>query len=362
MATQIAETAGGEEEVYELEEGVLVRKTGGVKLPPRQSINVAEIQAQMEQQRILIEQLRVEAQKARQQARIHRELESESIELRLRNEERMRELSQETQRLENEVQMLIEKERELEARRAEAHRQALEMESERVKAKTAEIMAREEAKEAARLEEYHHSYALTAEALATQKELEVREAEMKLEQLQFRMQYGDVQPAYSVPKAKIIVEVKPRKILEARQYETSQLGPSYATAEIEERGLEEARQEAVTAVRIEKEKEKRTTRKRKETTTSAVSAAEGETTRSSRDIKLAQDLRGTSSTVATAVETEPETQTTQAPEALKPDTQKQAPEIEEKERKGKRPSLGATIKKFVSSVTHGAPRETKEAQ
>jgi len=53
------------------------------------------------------------------------------------------------------------------------------MESERVKAKTAEIMAREEAKEAARLEEYHHSYALTAEALATQKELEVREAEMK---------------------------------------------------------------------------------------------------------------------------------------------------------------------------------------
>ena len=47
MATQIAETAGGEEEVYELEEGVLVRKTGGVKLPPRQSINVAEIQAQM---------------------------------------------------------------------------------------------------------------------------------------------------------------------------------------------------------------------------------------------------------------------------------------------------------------------------
>ena len=71
---------------------------------------------------------------------------------------------------------------------------------------------------------------------------------IRLEQLQFRMQYGDVQPAYSVPKAKIIVEVKPRKILEARQYETSQLGPSYATAEIEERGLEEARQEAVTAV------------------------------------------------------------------------------------------------------------------
>lgn len=58
-----------------------------------------------------------------------------------------------------------------------------------------------------------------------------------MESLQYTLQYGEFRSTAGATKAKIIVEVEPRDIPEARQFDTAQLESSIASAELAEEGI-----------------------------------------------------------------------------------------------------------------------------
>lgn len=232
--------AGGE--VVEVEKGVRVRKSGGVELATQLTeaeieVRKAELQAQIEYQKTLISRAREEVLLAAKQANEQEILARESLELKEFNRKTSIEAGNEARKLLREVSALVEQEKEYEARRAETHRAALETERARVQAKSAEVMAREEALEAEKREQYHCEMIRQCKSRSLKFKLEEEQAKLKLESLQFSLHHNEYFPLSTASKkATIVVEVEPREIPEARQFDTSPMDVSLATAELGEEG------------------------------------------------------------------------------------------------------------------------------
>jgi len=241
-AGQAKEIGPGGEEVYEVEKGVRVRKSGGVEFAPSLSAKEiesrrAELLEQIEHQKLVIARAKEESVSAARQANEQEILAREALEFKDFNRRRQLEGAEDAKSLLIEVSALIEKEKELERQRAAAHRACLEKESERVQAKTAEIMAREEAIEAEKQEQYFTEMARKCQALTLRYKLEEEQARLKMESLQFNLQHGEFRTSSAANKAKIVVEVEPRDLPEARQFDTSQVEHGLASAEINQEGL-----------------------------------------------------------------------------------------------------------------------------
>jgi len=229
------EFGAGGEEVFELEKGVRVRKSGGVEFaaamsPSEIEARQAEFAAQIEHQKLVIHRAREEATNAARQANEQEILAREALEIKEFNKSRQAEAAMEAKSLMVEVTALIEKEKELEHQRAAAHHAAVEKERERVQAKTAEIIAREEAIEAEKREQYYNDLVRKCQALTLRYKLEEEQAKLKLESLQFSLQHGEFRPQAAANRAKIVVEVEPRELPEARQFDTSQVEVGVASA------------------------------------------------------------------------------------------------------------------------------------
>lgn len=236
------EVGPGGEEVFELEKGVRVRKSGGVEFaqplsPAELDSRNADTQAQIEHQKAIIARAREESINASRQANEQEILAREATEFKMFNKRRQAEAAQEARSLLVEVNALVEREKELERDRASAHHAAVEKEKERVQAKTSEIMAREEAIEAERRELFHRELIRRCQGLTMKFKLEEEQAKLKLESLQYSLQHGEFRQTAAATKAKIIVEVEPRDIPEARQFDTAQPEPSIASAEMAEEGV-----------------------------------------------------------------------------------------------------------------------------
>lgn len=233
--------AGGEE-VYEVEKGVRVRKSGGVESVPSLSAQElesrrADLAAQIEHQKLVISRAREEAANASRQANEQEILAREALEIKEFNRNRQIEAASEARTLMIEVSALIDKEKELERQRAAAHHAAVEKERERVQAKTAEIIAREEAIEAEKREHYYNELVRKCQALNLRYKLEEEQAKLKLESLQFNLQHGEFMAVGPAARAKIVVEVAPRELPEARQFDTSQVEVGIAAATMEQEGF-----------------------------------------------------------------------------------------------------------------------------
>jgi len=240
-AYQEKEKEIGGEEVVEVEKGVRVRKSGGVELAAPLSkaeidIRQAEFQQQIEHQKTVIARAREEVLNMAKQANEQEILARESLELKEYNRKRQLEAGQEAKALLVEVTALIEKEKELETKRAAAHHAAIEKERERVQAKTAEVLAREEALEAEKREQFHNEMVRKCNALSLKFKLEEEQARLKMDSLQFSMQHGEFRSLSTAKKATIVVEVEPRDIPEARQFDTSPLERERASFEFGEEG------------------------------------------------------------------------------------------------------------------------------
>jgi len=238
---QVREVGPGGEEVYEIEKGVRVRKSGGVEFAPAMSsaeidARHSELTSQIEYQKAIIHRAREEATNAARQANEQEILAREAVELREFNRSRQMEAAAEAKSLMVEVTALIEKEKELERQRAATHHAAVEKERERVQAKTAEIIAREEAIEAEKREQYYNEQIRKCQALTLRYKLEEEQAKLKLESLQFNLQHGEFRPQTSANRAKIVVEVEPRELPEARQFDTSQVEVGIASATFGQEG------------------------------------------------------------------------------------------------------------------------------
>jgi len=232
---QLREVGPGGEEVFELEKGVRVRKSGGVEFAPTMSsaeieARQSDLSAQIDYQKAVIARAREEATNAARQANEQEILQRESLELKEFNRNRQSEAAAEARSLMVEVTALIEKEKELERQRAATHHAAVEKERERVQAKTAEIIAREEAIEAEKREQYYAELIRKCQALTLRYKLEEEQAKLKLESLQFNLQHGELRPQTAANRAKIVVEVEPRELPEARQFDTSQVEVGVASA------------------------------------------------------------------------------------------------------------------------------------
>jgi len=229
------EFGAGGEEVFDLEKGVRVRKSGGVEFaaamsPSEIEARQAEFAAQIEHQKLVIHRAREEATNAARQANEQEILAREALEIKEFNKSRQAEAAMEAKSLMVEVTALIEKEKELEHQRAAAHHAAVEKERERVQAKTAEIIAREEAIEAEKREQYYNDLVRKCQALTLRYKLEEEQAKLKLESLQFSLQHGEFRPQAAANRAKIVVEVEPRELPEARQFDTTQVEVGVASA------------------------------------------------------------------------------------------------------------------------------------
>jgi len=232
---QHREIGPGGEEVFELEKGVRVRKSGGVEFAPTMSpaeieARQSELGSQIDHQKAVIIRAREEATNAARQANEQEILAREALEIKEFNRNRQAEAAAEARSLMVEVTALIEKEKELERQRAAAHHAAVEKERERVQAKTAEIIAREEAIEAEKREQYYQELIRKCQALTLRYKLEEEQAKLKLESLLFNLQHGEFRPQTAANRAKIVVEVAPRDLPEARQFDTSQVEVGVASA------------------------------------------------------------------------------------------------------------------------------------
>jgi len=116
-------------------------------------------------------------------------------------------------------------------------------------------MAREEAIEAEKRQHFHLELIRKSQALNLKFKLEEEQAKLKcfflsfatidvtnynmlrLESLQFSLQHGEFRPIVTPNKATIIVEVAPRELPEARQFDTSQVEPGIASAVLQEEGI-----------------------------------------------------------------------------------------------------------------------------
>jgi len=239
---QHRDVGAGGEEVFELEKGVRVRKSGGVELAPSMSpaeveARQSELSSQIDYQKAVISRAREEAANAARQANEQEILAREAMEIKEFNKNRQLEAAAEARSLMVEVTALIEKEKELERSRAAAHHAAVEKERERVQAKTAEIIAREEAIEAEKREHLYNDLIRKCQALTLRYKLEEEQAKLKLESLQFNLQHGEFRVPATSNRAKIVVEVEPRELPEARQFDTSQVEPGIASAVMGQEGV-----------------------------------------------------------------------------------------------------------------------------
>jgi hypothetical protein len=238
---EFAEGAGGEE-IFDEKERVRIRKTGGVEFasPLSQAELEArhvEYSAQIDHQKLIIARAREESLAASRQANEQEILAREALEFKEFNKRRHAESAQEARMLQSEVNALIERERELEHERATAHHAAVEKERERVRAKTSEVIAREECIEAEKRELYHKELIRKCQSMILKYKLEEEQAKLKLESLQYSIQHGEFRATAGASKAKIIVEVEPRDLPEARTFDTVQLEPNIASAEMAEEGV-----------------------------------------------------------------------------------------------------------------------------
>jgi hypothetical protein len=163
------------------EEGVRVTRYGGVAdiIGAAPTMSTEEVEKNIARQEEIMRIAKKEADKARQEADIHKQLELDAVELKKNNLSKALSMSQYVQQLEQEVELAKAREIALEEQRALAHKEAVAKEEERVKAKTAEVLSKEEAKEAEKLELRHRSGQLYAMKKAQQHELEVKEAELR---------------------------------------------------------------------------------------------------------------------------------------------------------------------------------------
>jgi len=170
-------------------------------------------------------------------ARIQEQLEAEAKQLLVQNRDRLQHAREAVKTLENEVSLAIEKERQLELKRALAHEEVAKKEQERAQARAAEILLIEEIKETEKLARVHENNKMIAMTSAQAREIDIREAELKIQAIQLRGQLPvtPAQPAQPSP-LKIEVEVPARDIPEQRVFsEASQQGTSsVAAAEIKE--------------------------------------------------------------------------------------------------------------------------------
>jgi len=239
---QHRDVGAGGEEVFELEKGVRVRKSGGVEFAPSMSpaeieARQAELQSQIDYQKVVILRAREEAANAARQANEQEILAREALEIKEFNKSRQQEAAAEARALMVEVTALIEKEKELERQRAAAHHAAVEKERERVQAKTAEIIAREEAIEAEKREQLYNDLIRKCQALTLRYKLEEEQAKLKMESLQFNLQHGEFRAPAANNRAKIVVEVEARDLPEARQFDTSQVETGVASAVMGQEGV-----------------------------------------------------------------------------------------------------------------------------
>jgi len=205
-----------------LEEGVTVRKEGGVqeikhadiKIERREEYN-AKIKQEQEAERIALEK----ACQARDEAQAHRKLQEEAEQLKNNKLQQSEAEAKEVEQFAQRVNQLKLEEAEAEKRRAEIHRQAVEVEEQRVKALSSKTLHVEEAREAAKLAAQHQEGQKYSEALAKQYDYEVQEAQLrqrKLEAMVEQVITGTPIPL-TAAAAKIHVEVKPQALPEQRE-------------------------------------------------------------------------------------------------------------------------------------------------
>jgi hypothetical protein len=216
------------------EEGVKVTRLGGyTEAGPATTFSSVEIESKIAEQMRIVRVAEEEVEKAKKEAEVHAALEVEATKLREDNMKQSAEMSMYVKKLEQEVELAKAKEVNFEHQRALAHKEAVAKEDERVRAKTTEILRREEAKEAERLELHHKSGRLYALKKAQQHEIEVQEANLKIQSFRLQTEYPEVR-ATSGQAAKIEVQVTPREIPESRVFDTAAPTMKTASGSIEE--------------------------------------------------------------------------------------------------------------------------------
>jgi hypothetical protein len=216
------------------EEGVKVTRLGGyTEAGPASTFSSAEIESKIAEQIRIVRVAEEEVEKAKKEAEVHAALEVEATKLREDNMKQSAEMAMYVKKLEQEVELAKAKEVNFEHQRALAHKEAVSKEDERVRAKTTEILRREEAKEAERLELHHKAGRLYALKKAQQHEIEVQEANLKIQSFRLQTDYPEVR-ASSGQAAKIEVLVTPREIPESRVFDYAAPTAKTASGSIEE--------------------------------------------------------------------------------------------------------------------------------